>query len=558
MHAEDLGRTEWDAIVVGSGLGGLACAAALTALGKRTLVLEGHIVAGGNAQVFRRRVDGVDVEFDVGVHYIGECGPDGTLTQILHGLGLEGRLRFRQLDPDGYSTLVFPDRRFRVPASWELYRRRLLEEFPDEAEPLGRVVDLLREIADAGRRLQRDEASFEQTVQRTPAFFEWGLRPASDLFAHHGLSPAAAACLVGEQGTYAVPPSRAPVALVGGLTDHYMRGAYYPEGGGQVIASHLVEAIVARGGDVRTRARVERILVDGGRAVGVRLAGGRELRAPVVVSNADVKRTLRDLVGREHLPRQSYERVMDSSMAPALFCVYLLLDTDLGAQGVPNTNFHIWSGYDSETAYEAVRAGEVSARHGTYITVTSLKDPGNRRAAPEGWTNLQVMTLAPSEARHWGLDQGPVEAGNNAYHRDARYKQKKAEAVEALIDAAEAVLPPLRPHIRHQEACSPMTHERFTRSTGGTSYGLELTTQQIGPLRVGARSDLPGLFFCGASTQSAHGIVGVLRGGVATAGAIVGEGLLRSVMGGERLGGARPLGEVGPGWDAWRAARRPL
>ena len=110
-------REAWDAIVIGSGLGGLACAAYLCASGRRTLVLEAHYVAGGNSQVFRREIGGRAFEFDVGVHYVGECGPDGLITRILNGAGLAERVVFRPLDPDGYSELRFPGLRFRVPAS---------------------------------------------------------------------------------------------------------------------------------------------------------------------------------------------------------------------------------------------------------------------------------------------------------------------------------------------------------------------------------------------------------------------------------------------------------
>ena len=127
----------WDAIVIGSGLGGLVTAAYLCAAGTRTLVLEAHYVAGGNTQVFRRKVRGRQYEFDVGVHYIGECGRAGSITRILNGVGLAERVVFRPLDADGYSTLHFPDLTFRVPFGWDAYRKRLLETFPNEAGPLG-------------------------------------------------------------------------------------------------------------------------------------------------------------------------------------------------------------------------------------------------------------------------------------------------------------------------------------------------------------------------------------------------------------------------------------
>jgi phytoene dehydrogenase-like protein len=92
MDANSATRSGWDAVVIGSGLGGLTCAAYLCAAGQRTLVLEAHSVAGGNSQVFRRRVHGDDYEFDVGIYYIGECGRDGLIARMLDGLGLAERV----------------------------------------------------------------------------------------------------------------------------------------------------------------------------------------------------------------------------------------------------------------------------------------------------------------------------------------------------------------------------------------------------------------------------------------------------------------------------------
>ena len=230
-------RERWDAVVIGSGLGGLTAAAYLCAAGRRTLVLEAHYVAGGNSQVFRRQNGGRSYEFDVGIHYIGECGRDGLITSALHGVGLAERVVFRPLDPDGYSTLIFPDFTFRVPVGWDRYRQRLLDTFPEEAEALGKVVDLLRQVGEESWRLQRGEFEMQDAATEAPRFLEWGLRPITDLFEAHRLSPQASAVLVGEQGTYAVRPSRTPVVIQAAITNHFLRGAYYPEGGGQVIAA---------------------------------------------------------------------------------------------------------------------------------------------------------------------------------------------------------------------------------------------------------------------------------------------------------------------------------
>jgi phytoene dehydrogenase-like protein len=546
----------WDAIVVGSGLGGLACAAYLCAAGKRTLVLEGHATAGGNSQVFRRTVRGRAYEFDVGIHYIGECDRDGLITHILGGLGLAERVVFRPLDPDGYSTLVFPGLRFRIPAHWERYRARLCQTFPYETEALGRVVDTMREVARQGRRLQNDECSPAELLGRPTAFAQWGLRPVTELFAAHRLSQAAQAVLLGEQGDYAVRPSKTPTVLAAGLTDHYMRGAFYPEGGGQVLAARLVEAIRAYGGELRTRAPVARIRIEDGRAAGVELARtGERVDADVVVSNADLKRTVLELVGESHFPAAVVERVRAFRMSLPLFTTYLDLDVDLAALGMPNTNWWIWGGTDLEGIYTELEEGRMPGVPLAYLTAATLKDPTNRRATPSGHTSVQIMTLVPREYAAFGVAQGPHEARSNAYHRNPVYRARKAALVEQLLETAEQVLPGLREHVVWKESATPLTQERFTHSTGGTSYGIEAACDQIGPLRPGAETAVPGLYLCGASTASGHGIANVLRSGVVAAGAILELDLLRLIRRGEQLGDRTRLPPLRPDWDPVVASR---
>jgi all-trans-retinol 13,14-reductase len=544
-------RERWDAIVIGSGLGGLTCGAYLCAMGKKTLVLEAHYVAGGNSQAFRRNLHGNEYEFDVGVHYIGECGPDGLITRLLNGLGLAERIVFRPLEPDGYSTLHFPDLVFRVPASWDRYRARLLETFPTEKEPLGQVVDILRQVAHEGSRFQRGQIEAAGLASEAPVFLQWGLRPVTDLFAEHRLSQQATAVLLGEQGDYAVRPSKTPTALAAGLTDHYMRGAFYPEGGGQAMAARLVEAIRAYGGEVRTQAPVERVRVEAGRVVGVTLAKTHEdIDAPVVVSNADLKRTVQALVGEEHFAPETVERVRAFRMTLPLFAVYAGLDIDLGTLGYHNTNHWLWGTYDIEGIYDRVEAGEIPEENLAYITVTSLRDPESAHIAPKGHTNLQVMTLVPHDYDVWNVEKGPADGGR--YHRDPAYRRSKEALMDRLLEQAAALIPELRDHVDWREAATPVTQERFTRSTGGTSYGIEPATDQIGPARIGYETELPGLFLCGASTPAGHGIANVMFSGLRAAEAATGTSIRNDVLAGEVLGDRALLPPLRDDWDAWR------
>jgi phytoene dehydrogenase-like protein len=548
------GNEMFDAIVIGSGLGGLSTAAYLCASGKRTLVLESHYVAGGNSQVFRRNHKGQEYEFDVGIHYIGECGRDGAITAVLNGVGLAERVVFRPLDSDGYSTLHFPDVSFRVPFGWDRYRARLHETFPKERQALDGVLDVMQDVAQAGRRMMRGEASIGEIANETPIFLQQGLRPVTELFSEQQLSAEAAAVILGEQGCYAVRPSDTPVVMAAGLADHFLRGAYYPVGGGQVIAGRLIEAIRAYGGEVRTQSPVHRIRIEKGRVLGVvtgkKNQKPKEIDAPVVISNADVKRTFQEMVGEEHLEPATVERVRDVKMAVPLFCIYLGLDIDLVEQGFPNSNHFIWGDYDIEGVYDELDAGRFSSKAMCYITAASLKDPESRHLAPQGQTNLQIMTLVPRDYGIWNVDKGPAEGGR--YHRDPEYRHQKEALMEQLIETSEQVIPGIRDHIVWKEAATPISQERFTRSTGGTSYGIEMSCSQAGPMRIGPRTEVEGLFLCGASTPSGPGISGVLRSGVAAASEVLETDLLGPILAGKVFGDRDALPELTDDWDAWK------
>lgn len=501
-------------------------AAQLAKQGLHVAVFESHYVAGGCATQFRRRgADGV-YHFDVGLHYIGECQPGGRLPALLAEVGISGAgaIDFVAMDQDGFDTLVFPDLRFRIPANVELYRDRLLALFPRERRGIDRYLSLLRAVmhvsAQAGRGqpglrtllgLGTDAIVLAQNRETTIGqFLDTCTR-----------DPWLRAVLLGQNGDYGVPPSEASALVHMGLCAHYFTGAFYPRGGGQVIADQLAARVEALGGSIHLRHPVERVLIEGGRAVGVRLepsrAGeqGREVRAGLVLSNADLLLTLNRLVGREHLPADFQTRLDSYHMADAIFLTFLGVRGDMAKRGMRATNYWQFDDYDFDSFYRAGRqlsAGGLIQARGCYVTSATLKDPESAaHHAPPGISNVEVMTVVPGTPTLWGAKSGDAEAWR--YRHNERYEQIKHDLEEQMIARLEHLFPGSAKDVVYRESATPLSHTRFTRATDGTGYGLASTPEQFLAGRPGVRGPLPGLYLTGASTRSGHGILGALYSG---------------------------------------------
>jgi len=500
---------DYDAIVVGSGSGGTTAALALARAGKRVAVYEQHYLPGGYGQSFLLK----GFRFSPGIHYIGELGPGGALRRIYEGLGVANDLVFLELDPDGYDRVFVGEDRFDIPKGLEAFRERLKQRFPAEARGIDRYFAVIDRIGNelAWARPPTNVLDALRLPFRMPTTLRYGMEPFARFLDRFTREPFLRAILSIQAGDHGMAPSRAPTALHAGLQTYYINGACYPRGGGHVIAEAFVKQLRRHGGEIFLKHEVARILVEQGRAIGVRLADGKEVRADIVVANTDPGVTWGRLIEPQYVSARLRRRVERLRYSVSTISLFLAVDMDLRAAGIDSGNIWYSRTPDVDAAYRFAELGDLSgieAIPGLFFNVTTLKDPSMR---VDGLHTVEAIGLASFDAFATWRDTRPGE-------RPPEYAHLKDRLAEKILDEIERFIPGFRERVVFRALGTPLTNSHFIHATRGGIYGTENSLRNLGPFAFPVKTEIAGLFECGASTV-APGIHGVTRSGLAAAAA---------------------------------------
>lgn len=503
--------SDYDVVVVGAGLGGLASAAVLAKNGFRVLVLEQSDRLGGCCTSMAHE----GYSFDIGPSVVEFRWVWDTLFKKL-GRKTSDYIDFIEVDPS-YGFVAADGHRFSYPADvratreviagfseadargWDRFGRtgeHIAEIFFQASmfRPLMTVFDLVKYGMDCPRMnlyMKYIFSNFESTLK---GFFK---------------SEAVRASMGMHSYYLGLPPALAPgYAAFLCYTDH--QGVYYPRGGMVSIPRGMARAYEELGGEIRFGAPVKRILVEGGKARGVELADGTLTTSRVVVSNVSAKVCYLELVGADNIPGWAEKAISSYEYSFANPNIMLGLDC------APDLEAHHTVCYSTlddmnRAWFEDYTRGKIPDRGFMLVSWTTNEDPA---LAPEGHHCLNLVTIAPYELSG-GADWDDVKE---------QYMEMHLDSIERKFGLH------LRDHITVAKVNTPKDYERMLMQPRGAIYGLQFDNMSSMIFRPRIRSRaVKGLYLAGASTHLGGGTPTATASGV-LAGDLISEDLGRRVQ----------------------------
>jgi phytoene dehydrogenase-like protein len=277
-----------------------------------------------------------------------------------------------------------------------------------------------------------------------------------------------------------------PAISYGIVFSNFMsKGVYTVQGGTDLFISRMRDELVKNGVDVRTRALVEKVTVEGGRVSGV-VVNGQAIKCRAAVSNGNLVRTVHDLVGDEHF-----------------------------SPGFMSEARNVRLNNSSCQVYMGIRQGERIDHIGDLLFTSTAEKFDSEMLLSRNITSRTFSIYYPETRPGSGMYS--IVASTNANYEDwadlpeDEYRASKQDLIESTLDSLEKYIPGARKVIEYTEAATPRTFKRYTLHEKGASFGTKFEGLKIS---MGLNDEIPGLFHTGSVGIIMSGWLGAANYGV--------------------------------------------
>lgn len=478
---------KWDAIVIGSGLAGMMTAVTLANQGKKVLVLEQHIIPGGYATLFKRK----GFTFEVSLHQTTSLAIGQQIYKLLDEVGVMNKIIPIPLNETMLVTTQLGD--IAIDNNFFTNLKRLFPKEIEAIDELVKIIDKIYKELEIFKKITILPKGIYNFLARLfmPTIYKYHQKVLTQLIDELFTDQLLKKIIGIKCGYFGGSPNQLSAILyLIGFGSFLKEGIFYIKGTSQALSNAFVSRLKELGGEIILGEGVEKIIVEGNKAVGVK-SKNYEFRAPVIISNASPKITLEKLLpGKDLCPDyiKSIEKLEPSCSA---FVVYLGLDCPLAKLTKDSNNFHSRVFLDNKSwdeIYQDIREDKGVGFDG--LTDYGFIDPS---LAPAGKTAIAIIRI--EYFKNW------VNLSRE------EYLKKKAKVQEDILSAVETYIPGFRSHIEVLDAATPLTMQRYTSNDEGAFDGFLCNPQRVGLCKGGLSLKTPvkGLYLSSAWIESMSG-----------------------------------------------------
>lgn len=505
----ETGRTDWDVIVIGSGIGGMAAAAALSKVGHQVLLLEQYHTLGGLSHSFS--IEGFS--WDAGIHYLNCVAPEDRERHILNWLS-DSPIEFASMGAVYDNLHIGNAAPLALSRPYEAQARDLKDRFPHDAKAIDAWITALKEGREALLKVTMTRAMPEIIGSalkwwHSHAIERWCKRTTQEVIDEITDNPDLAAAFAAQWFDHGGRPSKASFAMHALITGAYLEsGAWYPKGGGAAFAEHILPTITKAGGEARADTKVETLLIEDDRVVGVRTAQSEDIRANTVISDIGARETVNYLLPANCGYQNWIDEIRALPHSVAHFSLFVGFEGDIERAGATRSNHWIYPGGKVDVVWTDAPDNPPP---GLFVSFASLKDPGHNPGPSRRYAGEIVAWVDWSVVETWA-DTEPGARGDD-------YQSFKARVGDAMFALFEAHFPDLAKLVVFRSLSTPLTTRTITGHHRGAFYGIDTTPDRLMSQALQTRTPVPGLFLAGQDVLS-PGIPGALWGGVLAAASV--------------------------------------
>lgn len=489
---------KYDVIIIGSGLGGLACGVILAKEGYRVCVLEKNKQIGGNLQTFVR--DGVT--FDSGVHYVGGLGEGQNLNVLFRYLGIMDKLKIRKLDEDVFDAILFEDDpiQYNYGQGYEKFIAGLARHFPEEEEGLRKYCQGIIDVCAKFPLYNLQQGDYLEKLSAleidTHAFI-------ASVISDKKLQ----SILAGTSLLYAGEPDKTPLYVHALVLNSYVESSWRFVDGGSQIARLLSRQIVASGGKIINYTKIVNLAEEGGKLLYAQSDKGERYYADLFISNVHPVKTL-EMTGSDRIKKAFRSRLKGLENSVSVFYVNVVMKEK--SWKYVNHNYYYFSVDD---AWSVLNYNDETwpLGYAFYCTASSSDEQ-----YADGVTLMTYMRF--EDVAQWHDTFNTVADESD---RGGDYEAFKKTKAEKLFSVVEKRFPGFTDAIKSYYSATPLSVRDYIGTDDGSLYGIVKNYRE--PMRtfISPRTKIENLFLTGQNLNL-HGVLGVTVSAVLTCSEILG------------------------------------